>query len=160
MIYLAWGLFLFLVLLGFLGIIIPFLPDMLLIFAGILIFALLTHFQNISFGLLALLFGLSLFGFLFDYLGTIFSAKKAGASKWGIFGAILGGIVGVFIFNIFGFLIGAVFGAILFEIIFEKKEMDKAINSGVGAFFGLFFSFIAKIILSVVIITLFLRAVL
>ena len=158
--YLAIAIFIVLSLVGFLGIIIPGLPDMIFILLGILIYGILTYFAQVSLNLLILTGILVLFCYLLDYLGVILGAKKFGASKYGIIGAILGGVIGLIVFNIFGFIIGAILGTTLFEITFAKKEFHKAFRASVGALLGLLFSVVLKIIIGVVIIGLFLRAIL
>jgi len=149
-----------LILIGFIGIIVPGLPDYLLIFVGVLFYAIFTNMQKISLNLLLIIAGLCGLMFLTDYLGGLLGAKKFGASGYGLVGAVLGGILGLIILNIFGAIIGAVLGAVLFEIVFDRKELKKALKSGGGILFGVILGIFVKIIIAVVIIGLFLSSVL
>jgi len=158
--YLAFAIFIIFSLIGFLGIIIPGLPDIIFILVGIIIYGALTHFHTISLNLILIVGGLTILSYFFDYLGVVLGAKKFGASKFGIFGAILGGIIGFIIFNILGFIVGAICGTAIFEIIFAQKDFRKALKAGLGAFFGLLFGVVLKIILAITIIALFLKAIL
>src|SRR5204862_6273698 len=63
---------------------------------------------------LAILIVLTLLSVLFDYLASMFGAKKLGATWKGILGAMVGGLVGLF-FNLPGILFGPFLGALLFE---------------------------------------------
>lgn len=159
MTYFVLGISILFILVGFIGIIIPALPDWILIFLGVLIYAVFTNFEKVSWSLLLIIAGLSGLMFLMEYLSAILGAKKFGASGYGMVGAVLGGIVGLVILNIFGAVIGAVLGAVVFEIIFDRKELEKAIKSGVGVLFGLIFGVFFKIILAIIIVGLFLSAV-
>lgn len=148
-----------LILAGILGIIIPGIPDLILIFAGILIYALFTHFASVGTTILLIFGGLVLLGYLFDYLGTIYGAKKYGASNLGVLGAIIGGFLGLIFLNFLGFFIGAVMGTVVFEVMFARKELNQALRAGFGASLGLLFGIVGKIILAIIMIALFLKAV-
>jgi len=147
-------------LLGLLGIIIPGLPDTILIFAGALIYAIWTRFSEVNLNLILILGGLALVTYLFDYLGAVLGAKKFGASKLGIIGAILGGILGLSLFSFLGLILGAILGTAFFEIIFAQKDLKTALKAGLGTFLGLIFGIFLKIIVAVLMIGLFIKAVL
>ena len=76
-----------------------------------------------AFGLLAL--GL-------DYLATLIGAKKLGATWKGMVGAVLGVIVGVFVFPPIGLVVGPFVGAMGFEWAFGREARESA-KAGVGA---------------------------
>ena len=52
-----------------------------------------------------------------------------GGTRWGAFGALAGGIAGIF-FMPFGLLVGPLLGAFICEIAFAKKETRPAVISG------------------------------
>lgn len=70
-----------------------------------------------------------------EYVSGAVGSKYFGGSKWGIGGAILGGLVGLF-FAPFGLLLGPLIGAFAFEWLFAKKELAEATRSGVGSAVG------------------------
>ncbi|GHC51945.1 DUF456 domain-containing protein [Roseibacillus persicicus] len=70
-----------------------------------------------------------------EYVSGAVGSKYFGGSKWGIGGAILGGLVGLF-FAPFGLLLGPLIGAFAFEWFFAKKEIEEAARSGVGSAIG------------------------
>lgn len=145
---------------GLLGIVIPGLPDIIFIFVGTLIYAIWTHFDKISGNLILIFAALTFFSYLFDYLGTALGAKKFGASRYGIIGAILGAFLGFILFSFIGLIFGAIFGTAIFEMIFARKEYNAALKAGYGAFLGLFLGMLGKIIIAIIMIGLFIRALL
>ena len=58
-----------------------------------------------------------------------------GGTRWGAFGALAGGIAGIF-FMPFGLLVGPLLGAFIGEIAFAKKETRPAVISGMGSVVG------------------------
>jgi len=119
------------------------LPGIWLVFLGILIFSISTKFVVITgINLFYILLFTVVIGFIDNFV-IIIGAKKYGSSKWGMFGAVLGGMVGMF-FAPIGLLVGPFLGATLFEILFAKKEMKLAVKSGIGALFGFLLSIVVK----------------
>lgn len=139
---------------GLIGVIIPGLPDTILIFAGALIYAIFTKFADISWVTILILAGMTLFTNILDWVGTIIGAKKFGASRAGIIGSIIGGIIGLIVFSFVGLVIGAILGTILVEIYFSKKKYQDALRAGVGVLVGVIASSIIKIIIAIVMIVL------
>ena len=84
---------------------------------------------------------------LLDFLGTMVGAKWLGATRWGIFGAVVGGIVGIF-FGLPGLILGPVFGALVGEIIFARRSLRLSAKAGFGAAVGFGLSTVARITLA------------
>lgn len=145
---------------GLVGIVIPFLPDLILIFVAAFLYSAFHGFAEPSWVILSILAIITGLGFLFDYLGTAYGTKKAGASSWGILGAIVGGIVGLIFGNIIGLFIGAFLGTVLIEFLVLKKTFGPAIKAGGGALLGIVLGYIGKIVLAIIMIGLFLWSVL
>ena len=89
----------------------------------------------------------------------LFTAKKFGASKYGIWGSILGMIVGLIFLPPFGLLIGAFLGAVAAELIFND-DMKKSLKAGLGVFIGTILSIFIKLGTSGVMAFYFIKAVL
>ena len=141
---------------------IPFgIPGTFVIFLVSLIYGLITHFSQITQTLIWILLGIALFGELMEYFAGIFGAKKFGASKAGIIGAIVGGIIGGIVGtgilplagSVIGLLIGAFSGAFFIELAIKKKPAQ-ALRAGWGTFTGRIGGILTKVILGIVMITL------
>lgn len=72
---------------------------------------------------------------ILDYIFPIISAKKFKASNYGIWGSIIGMIIGIVFFPPFGMITGLFLGAILGELIAGRKGAD-AMKVGLVTFFS------------------------
>ncbi len=145
---------------GFAGVILPFLPDMLLIFAGALTYALFNGFSVITPTVLLVIAGLTIFSFLVDIISSTLGAKTQQASKYGQFGAVIGAVIGIFTSGFLGIILGPVLGVILFEMIFAKKKFDRAFQAGLGSLVGFIFGSLLKLIIAGFTIAWFVKLVL
>ncbi|RLD59971.1 MAG: DUF456 domain-containing protein [Bacteroidetes bacterium] len=85
---------------------------------------------------------------ILDYVVPIWGTKKLGGSKYGIWGAGLGLIVGIF-FAPLGLIIGPFLGAFAGEMI-AGKDSNTAFKSGLGSFIGFLTGTLLKLIISFV----------
>ncbi|WP_146909653.1 DUF456 domain-containing protein [Arenimonas daejeonensis] len=124
-----------LILVGLLGTVLPVLPGLPVMFAGMLLAAWADGFQRIgvwTLGVLGLLLAISI---VVDVLSSILGAKRVGASNKALFGAGLGGFVGIF-FGIPGLLAGPFVGAAIGEMA-HGREWREASKVGFGTWVGL-----------------------
>lgn len=145
---------------GFWGLIIPIIPDLPIIWLGVLIYAVGTKFADISLTTVLWLGVLSASTYIIDYLGTAIGAKRYGASRLGMAGGLIGGILGLVVFPPFGLLIGAVVGTVFAELYLAGRTMDAAIRASKGAVLGLVLGILVKVAIAGAIIGIFLRAIL
>jgi uncharacterized protein len=101
-------------------------------------------------GLLVIFTVLSL---IMDYLTSVYGAKKLGATWRGAFGAVLGGLIGLF-FSLPGVIIGPFIGALVFELI-GGRNFKESSRAGLGATIGLLVGTIGKIACCVAMMGLF-----
>lgn len=144
---------------GLIGVLIPILPDVPLIFAGTFLYAIFTHFETISWNIIIIFILLTGFTFLLDWLATLYGVKKMGASRFGMIGAILGMIIGLFSGSLIGIIIGSFLGAFIFELLAGKTERQ-AFKAGSGVFVGILLGGLAKFIIGSVMIGIFVWKVL
>lgn len=146
---------------GLLGVILPVLPGIPLIFGVALVFSILTDFTYLSGQTIIIMGLLAVISLILDWIATIFGVKKMGGSYFGMLGAFIGMIVGLFIpgVGIFGFVIGAFVGAFIFELL-VNKESQKALKAGIGSFVGFLVGGVIKFAIGVVMIGMFIWHVL
>lgn len=143
------GLFL---LTGVIGTFIPVVPGTGIILAGALLHALLTDFSPISGPFLLLLGLLFLAAQAGQYVVTAMGSKRFGSSKYGIMGAGLGMLAGIFLPVPGGIFLGAFGGAFIFELCFAFKDLKESFRAGTGALLGtilsLFFEFFVALLMA------------
>jgi uncharacterized protein YqgC (DUF456 family) len=98
--------------------------------------------------------------FLFDYLGSAYGAKRYGSTRWGMAGAIIGGILGVMMFNVIGLVLGIFLGAAASEALFAGKSAEHSLRVGFGSVLGFLGGTILNFLLGLTMIIVFLVKVL
>ncbi len=150
-----------LILLGTIAIIIPYIPSVPIVFLGVLIYAIYTGFATISVTMIIIMFVLTLISIAISYFLMIYGSKYSGATKYGMYGAVIGILVGL-IFSPFGFvsiLICPPLGTIIGEIIAGKKLLESS-KSSLGTIAGLFLGTLINISIVAWMIFVFVKAVL
>ena len=141
---------------GVAGSIIPGMPGPPVVFAGAVIYGLLTGFAETGWVMLVVLGFLAVISQLLDYLASAYGAKKFGGSSWGIWGSLIGGVIGVLIFSIPGMIAGLFLGAVLMELWKGGKDPRTALKVGGGSLLGFLGGTLMKIVFSFLMIGLFL----
>lgn len=142
------------ILVGLAGIFLPALPGVPLVFAGTFIYAWSTNFEVITVGNLIFFALLAAVSTGVDYAGGLITAKKYGASKYGLIGSVIGGIIGLILFSIPGLIIGQLAGVILGELYFGK-EMGASLKSGMAVFVGYLLGSTIKVFFAGIIVIVF-----
>jgi uncharacterized protein YqgC (DUF456 family) len=143
---LFWLLAALLILAGFAGLLLPALPGIPLIYAGLVMLAWAEDFRYVGWLTLTLLGLLALLSYGVDLLAASLGAKKFGASPRAIWGAALGALLGLF-FGLIGIVLGPFAGAVAGEFS-GKSSARAALHAGVGATLGLLFGALLKIALA------------
>ena len=150
MLYLAWIILISCLIIGLFGILIPALPGIVLIFMGVVIHKLLLPEYISSWTLvLVLLAVLATFGL--DLMGSLVGAKWGGASKYGMWGLFLGGLVGL-AFAPVGLLLGPILGVFLAEVVLASRSVKEGTKAGIGATLGLALSTFLKFLLGLFVV--------
>jgi uncharacterized protein YqgC (DUF456 family) len=145
-------------LVGLAGVILPVLPGIPIILAGILFYALVTWFSRIPFEFVLIFAGLAACGLLVDYFSQYFSVKTMGGGRAGAIGAVIGLIAGILLGWVWILILPFVF-AVVFELIAGRRDV-RALKAGTGAFLGLLFGGLLRFIIGCVMIGLFVWKVL
>lgn len=150
---LLWLLAALLIAVGFAGLILPALPGIPLVYAGLVLLAWAEDFAYVGWLTLALLGLLALLSYAVDFLAAAFGAKRYGASPRAVTGAALGAVAGLF-FGLPGIVLGPFVGALIGE--FSRRASAKAAaQAGVGATLGLLFGALLKVALAFIMLGVF-----
>lgn len=142
---------------GVIGSVTPIIPGTTIILFGAIIHRLmLGPEKSIGWKTIGVLAFLTLLSYAFDVLGSCFGAKYFGATRWGTWGAIAGGIFGLF-FGPIGLLAGPVLGAVAGEFIAGKRLIDAG-RAGWGSLVGTLGATVGKLIIAVAMIATFFLA--
>lgn len=153
----AWIVTLSLMLLGLAGTVLPLLPGTIIILAAAGLHRyLLGPAESVGWFTLAGLTVLMLLSQALELLGGSVGARWFGATRWGAFGGIAGGVVGIF-FGLPGIFVGPLAGALLGELLGGKGILPAA-QSGWGTLIGTTAGIIAKFLIALVMIGWFLAA--
>lgn len=152
---LKWILVIGLILVGFFGTFLPVLPGTTLIFVGMLAHYFLMGMQEgsrLTWQSLVVIGLLWVASVVVDWISGAMGAKYFGSSKYGVWGALIGGLVGAVFFSLPGLILGPVIGVFAAEIWFAKKEWKPAANSTVGTVVGGLAGMLGKMILATIMI--------
>ena len=131
-----------LLLIGFVGCVVPILPGPIIGYCGLL--ALIPTEKCPSTPVLVTMGLLVAAVTIADYVVPAIGAKKFNCSRWGTVGCFVGTIVGLFFVPV-GILLGPFLGAFLGELI-AMKPIGAALKGGLGAFLGFLSGVFLKIL--------------
>jgi len=142
-----------LVLVGFAGVLLPALPGLPLVFAGLLVAAWADGFERVGWLPLVVLGVLTVLSFVIDFLATVYGAQRVGASGWALWGAALGTLAGLFFLPI-GLFVGPFAGAWLGEY-WHSRRAGHATRVGVGTWVGILLGTASKLALGLCMLCVF-----
>ena len=142
-----------LILVGLAGVLLPALPGLPLVFAGMLLAAWAGGFQEIGWVTLVILGLLTLLSFVVDFWATAHGAKRVGASRKALVGAVLGTFAGLFFVPI-GLFVGPFVGALLGEL-WHGREFRRAAKVGFGTWLGIVIAIVLKLGLAFTMLAVF-----
>ncbi|MGJ8619372.1 MAG: DUF456 family protein [Methylophilaceae bacterium] len=145
-----------LVALGFIGLALPILPGIVLIFSGLLLGAWIDGFARVSEVTMVIIAVIALIAWLLDFFASYITAKKAKASKLALWGTLIGAVLGIFA-GVIGLIIGPIIGAVIGELIAVRNAGD-ATRVGVAAGLGFVLALVIKFILSLLALSIFVYA--
>jgi len=142
---------LILALAGMIGCILPVIPGPLLSFSALLLLSWTKKWQIFSPSFLIIMGALTTILMVFDYIAPALGAKKFGASKSGLWGSVIGMIIGIFFIPPWGLMLGAFVGALVGELA-AGKPGRKALRAGWGILIGNVFGVGIKLAFTAVIL--------
>jgi uncharacterized protein YqgC (DUF456 family) len=145
-----------LVVAGLAGVVLPAIPGAPLIFTGLVLAAWAEDFTYVGFWTLAAVGLLALLSYAVDFWATMFGAKRFGASKRAVIGALVGMLIGIFL-GFVGVLFGPFIGAVIGELS-VRGNLQQATRAGIGATIGVVLGAALKLALAFAMIGIFVVA--
>lgn len=144
---------------GLAGVVLPALPGLPLVFVGMLVAAWTDGFHRVPVWMMVLLGLLTLLSLAIDFWATALGAKRVGASRKAIVGAMLGTLAGLFVLPPLGLLLGPFAGALTGELL-HRRSLDKAhigdaAKIGFGTWLGMLLGIVLKLGLALTMLGLF-----
>jgi uncharacterized protein YqgC (DUF456 family) len=138
---------------GLAGTIIPALPGVPLVFAGLLLGAWAGDFVRVGWTTVGILGALTALAWLVDFLAAAMGARQLGASQRAFWGAAFGAIVGMF-FGLPGIILGPFVGAVVAEIS-AGRTVQQASIAGYGTWIGIILGTAAKLAIAFLMVGIF-----
>jgi uncharacterized protein YqgC (DUF456 family) len=126
---------------GILGCVLPGLPGPPLNYAALLLVQ--YHYKYFSTTFMVVWGVIVVISIVIDFVLPIWTARRYGATKYGIWGSIIGMFVGLF-FTPVGMIVGLLIGAVAGELWAGRSEGD-ALKSGVATFAGTILAIVLKL---------------
>lgn len=149
----VFGLTLFVMLVGLIGLIVPVFPGIVVIWLAALGYGIVTGFTRLAWLIFAALTVLMLVGVLVDNVMMGAKARQTGASWWSIGLALLAGIVGTVLWPPVGGLVAALLSLFLAEYA-RLGDWDRAFQASRGLALGCGWAFVIRFGIGVVMIAL------
>lgn len=147
-----------LIVIGLVGTVLPALPGLPLVFAGMLLAAWAGDFQQVGIPMLVVLGLLTVLSLGIDLGATALGAKRVGASRKAIIGAMLGTLLGL-MFGPLGLVLGPFAGALAGELLHRRslgaQHLGDAARIGFGTWMGILFGIVLKLGLAFAMLGLF-----
>ena len=145
-----------LIVIGVIGTVLPALPGVVFVFAGILLGAWIDDFTVVSIGTVVACGVITLIAWGVEYVAGIMGAKKVGASRQAVIGSLIGTVAGVFS-GLWGLLFMPLASAAIGQYIYDR-DLIRAGNVGIATWLGMVAGMLAKIALSFLMIGIFVAA--
>lgn len=155
-----WTLSVLMILIGLVGIVLPALPGVVLVWAGILLGAWIDGFSRVGWGVMAACTALMLLALLIDLVAGMLGARRLNAHWLALVGAGVGTLLGLFS-GLIGLLFMPLLGAIAGEWIARHREPDIALRAtqvGLATWVGMLVGTAVKIATAFLMLGLFVAA--
>ena len=131
--YVLLGIAIVMMIVGIAGCLLPVLPGPPLTYLGLVVLH-FTKFGPVSTNLFIILGVVAIVVTVIDYIVPIWGTRQFGGSKYGMRGAAVGLVIGLFL-GPFGIIAGPFIGAVVGELLF-KDDIKYALKAGFGSLLG------------------------
>ncbi len=151
-----WVIAVLLIVAGAAGIVLPALPGVPLMFAGMFIAAWIDRFERIGWITLAVLGVLTALAVIVEIAAAVLGVQRVGASRQAIWGTFIGTVVGLF-FGLPGLVFGPFIGAVAGELA-ARGGITQAGRVGIASWLGLIFGTLGKLAIAFAMLGIFILA--
>jgi uncharacterized protein YqgC (DUF456 family) len=137
---------------GLVAAVLPLLPGIPLIFGGVWLIAATDGYRHIGLWWLLVIASVGAVGLSMDLLAGALGAKRVGASKQAVWGALVGTIAGLFC-GLPGLLFGPFLGAVIGELS-AGTSVERSARVGVNAWVGLIFGTLFKLVAALMMVAM------
>ena len=137
--------------LGLMGVLLPVLPGLGLIWAAAVFYGFAVGFGTTGWIVVGIMTVLVVIGFIKSVVIPRRAAVESGASGWAQVGAVIGGVVGFFVIPVFGLILGALAGLLAVEYAL-KGDWNEALVAVRGTARGFGISIVIDLVLGAVMI--------
>ena len=155
---LLWSIVTAFFIIGTFGTIIPGLPGLGLVFAGVLFYGWATNWVPVSTTTIVVMGLFTLVASLADWYGSGFAAKLGGGKRKAFWGTLIGGLAGLLLGSAPGFLLGAFIGALVGALA-EGKGPEQAGKIAVLSLVGILGARLMQLVFAIAIIIAFFIAI-
>lgn len=158
---LGFGLAVAFIFVGIIGIVVPILPGMLLVWFTVVVYAWRTGFEVIGWPTLTFITIIALVAGLSNIWLPLLGAQKTGAAKRALFLGVIGAIIGTFVIPIplLGTVIGYAIGVFLGEYL-KLRDLRLALRASLGGVAGWGVSMIVEFVGAFLVLIIFVVQVL
>jgi uncharacterized protein YqgC (DUF456 family) len=143
------------IILGIIGSFLPVLPGPIMGWIGLLMLQ-FTSFMEKNWTFIGITFAVAILVFVLDYIIPAIGTKKYGGTKFGVYGSIIGLILGLG-FGPLGIILGPFLGALVGELLKDSNDTKRALRAAYGSFIGFLISTGLKFAVSITFMVLFIR---
>ena len=147
-----------LVVVGIVGCVLPVLPGPPISYVSLILLSLAYRWKAYSTNFLIVMGIITVVVTVLDFILPVYLPKRYGASKYGIWGSIIGMLAGMIFFPPFGLIIGTFLGAVLGELAFNKDKRA-SLKAALGVLIGTVAAILLKVSVCGIIGFYFFRAV-
>ncbi|OJF16753.1 MAG: hypothetical protein A6D91_11120 [Bacillaceae bacterium G1] len=144
--------------LSFVGLFVPVIPSTPLVLLGFLVYRLLIGDVFLGWGFWLTMVLLTVFSFVVDYVASGVLVKRSGGSKAAVWSAVLGAMVGPFVFGPLGLFVGPFLAVVAVEWL-RQQNLSRAVRVGGASLVGLVGGSLFRGLLHLVMIVWFLLVV-
>lgn len=150
-----WGIVVLSFILGFVGVVVPVIPSVLMYWVGFLIYHFLINSDELSWMFWIIAFVLTVIVLISDFIANSYFVKRYGGTKKGEAAAIIGMIVGMFVYPPFG----VIFVPFIFVLVIEfigSRNFDQALKASIGSLLAFLSSAAFNVVIYILLIIWFL----